>query len=153
MDLSEFPMPKEGFVVTHFLIVQDAIASAKFYGHVFGGKVLHEGYPSFVKLANTWLILNGPGGPTVDKPDYYLEAPTPESRTFRSFLNLRVADIQQCYQDWKARGAEFLTEPKDMGAEWRAYIKDPDGYIIEVGQIKDDPPETLSNDWDGQPKA
>ncbi len=145
MDLSEFPMPKEGFVVTQFLTVKDAIASANYYAKIFGGKVLHEGHPSFVKLANTWLILNEGGGPTVDKPDYYLEAPTPESRTFRSFLNIRVADILACYKDWKEKGAEFLTIPQDMGAEWRAYVKDPDGYIIEVGQVKPDVGESLSN--------
>ena len=145
MDLSEFPIPNEGFVVTQFLTVSGAIASAKYYANIFGGKVLHEGHPSFVKLANTWLILNEGGGPTVDKPDYHLEAPTPESRTFRSFLNIRVADIQACYASWQARGAEFLTPPQDMGAEWRAYIKDPDGYLIEVGQIKPDAPRSLSN--------
>lgn len=142
MDLSEFPMPQEGFLVTQFLVVKDAIASAKYYARIFEGKVLHEGHPSFVKLANTWLILNEGGGPTVDKPDYYLEAPTPESR---SFLNIRVADIEQSYTDWKARGAEFLTPPQDMGAEWRTYIKDPDGYIIEVGQAKPNVPASLSN--------
>lgn len=145
MDLSEFPMPTEGFVITQFLSVSDAIASAKYYTHIFEGKLLHEGHPSFVKLANTWLILNEGGGPTKDKPDYYLEAPTPESRTFRSFLNIRVADIQQCYKDWQARGAEFLTPPQDMGAELRAYIKDPDGYIIEVGQAKSNLSNSLSN--------
>ncbi|NER17555.1 VOC family protein [Spongiivirga citrea] len=145
MDLSEFPMPKEGFVVTQFLTVKDAIKSANYYAQVFGGKVLHEGHPSFVKLANTWLILNEGGGPTVDKPDYSLEAPTPESRTFRSFLNIRVADIKECYEEWQKRGAKFLTPPQDMGAEWRSYIKDPDGYIIEVGQAKLDMPKSLSN--------
>ena len=145
MDLSEFPMPKEGFVITQFLTVKDAIASAKYYAHVFGGKVLHEGHPSFVKLANTWLILNEGGGPTKDKPGYDLEAPTPDSRTFRSFLNIRVANMEQSYKDWQDRGAEFLTPPQDMGAEWRAYIKDPDGYIIEVGQAKLDMPASLSN--------
>ena len=145
MDLSEFPMPTEGFVVTHFLTVQDAIVSANYYANIFGGKLLHEGHPSFVKLANTWLIINEGGGPTPDKPGYHLEAPSPDTRTFRSFLNIRVADIQQSYKDWKARGAEFLTAPKDMGAEWRAYIKDPDGYIVEVGQVKPEVSPSLSN--------
>lgn len=148
MDLSEFPIPKEGIIVTHFLTVTDAVASAIFYSNVFGGKLLHEGHPSFVKLANTWLILNEGGGPTKDKPAYYLEAPTPDSRTFRSFLNIRVADIQECYKSWSERGAEFLTPPQDMGAEWRTYIKDPDGYIIEVGQAKADLSDSLSNDWE-----
>jgi uncharacterized glyoxalase superfamily protein PhnB len=52
-----------------------------------------------------------------------------------SFLNLRVADIQSCYDDWTAKGAEFITEPLDNhGWETRGYMRDPDGYIIEVGQ-------------------
>ena len=145
MDLSEFPMPTEGFVITQYLTVKDAVASARYYSNVFGGKLLHEGHPSFVKLENTWLIINEGGGPTKDKPDYFLEAPTPDSRTFRSFMNIRVADMQKSYMEWTDRGAEFLTPPQDMGAEWRAYIKDPDGYIIEVGQAKPDVPASLSN--------
>jgi catechol 2,3-dioxygenase-like lactoylglutathione lyase family enzyme len=50
------------------------------------------------------------------------------------FLNLRVRDIAQAFRDWWARGATFLTEPKDHGYEIRAYIRDPDGHLIEVGQ-------------------
>ena len=29
---------------------------------------------------------------------------------------------------------KFITEPKDHHVETRCYIKDPDGYIIEVGE-------------------
>jgi catechol 2,3-dioxygenase-like lactoylglutathione lyase family enzyme len=46
-----------------------------------------------------------------------------------------VADIGKAYAEWSARGAEFITEPKDHGVEIRAYIRDPDGHLIEVGQI------------------
>ena len=49
-------------------------------------------------------------------------------------LNVRVADIWKVYEEWSAGGAEFLTEPKDHGREIRAYIRDPDGHLIEVGQ-------------------
>ena len=49
-------------------------------------------------------------------------------------LAVRVADIHQVYREWSAKGAEFLTEPKDHGQEIRAYIRDPDGHLIEVGQ-------------------
>ena len=51
-----------------------------------------------------------------------------------SFMNIRVADIHACYELWKSRGAEFITEPKPKYGETRCYIRDPDGYIIEVGQ-------------------
>ena len=49
-------------------------------------------------------------------------------------MNLRVADIQACYEQWSAKGAVFVTPPFDRGAEIRCYMRDPDGYIIEVGQ-------------------
>jgi catechol 2,3-dioxygenase-like lactoylglutathione lyase family enzyme len=51
-------------------------------------------------------------------------------------MNIRVADIQACYELWRGRGAKFITEPKDKYGETRCYIRDPDGYIIEVGQSK-----------------
>ena len=63
------------------------------------------------------------------------------SSTFPQFvarLNIRVADIRACYELWRSRGAEFITEPKDKYGETRCYIRDPDGYIIEVGQSKPD---------------
>ena len=52
-------------------------------------------------------------------------------------MNIRVADIQACYELWKSRGAEFITEPIPKYGETRCYIRDPDGYIIEVGQSTD----------------
>jgi Glyoxalase/Bleomycin resistance protein/Dioxygenase superfamily len=86
-----------------------------------------------VKLANSWLIMNPGGGPTPDKPDISVVNYEP-GNTVSSFLNLRVADIQECYARWSAKGAEFVTPPIDRGAEIRCYMRDPDGYMIEVGQ-------------------
>ena len=130
----DFPAPKEGFVITHFITVADIKRSVDFYSSVFGGTVLMDSGPGIIKLANTWIIVNTGGGPTDDKPEYYLESPSPDTRTFRSFLNIRVADIQKKYKEWSEKGAEFITEPKDHQVETRCYIKDPDGYIIEVGE-------------------
>jgi catechol 2,3-dioxygenase-like lactoylglutathione lyase family enzyme len=53
-------------------------------------------------------------------------------------MNIRVADIRACYELWRKRGAVFITEPKEKYGETRCYIRDPDGYIIEVGQSKPD---------------
>jgi hypothetical protein len=86
-----------------------------------------------VKLSNSWLIMNPGGGPTPDKPDISVVDYEP-GNTVSSFLNLRVADIQECYERWSAKGAEFVTPPIDRGAEIRCYMRDPDGYMIEVGQ-------------------
>jgi predicted enzyme related to lactoylglutathione lyase len=65
-----------------------------------------------------------------------LETPPDPDRT-SSFLNIRVKNIQAKYEEWSARGAEFLTPPKQHPYETRCYIRDPDGYLIEVGQTTD----------------
>ena len=70
---------------------------------------------------------------TDDKPTVTLATPSDPNHT-SAFMNVRVADIQKVYKDWSAKGAKFLTEPKDHGFEIRAYIRDPDGHLIEVGQ-------------------
>lgn len=135
MDMKDFPAPHEGFVVTHFLVSTNVAKAAAFYTEVLGGKAVMEGKPTIVKLANTWITINVGGGPTDDKPEVHL-ATRADPNKVDMFLNLRVADIQSCYEDWKSKGAEFITEPKEHEREWRCYMKDPDGYIIEVGQVK-----------------
>ena len=94
-----------------------------------------QGAPGYIQIANTWLIVNVGGGPTPDKPSVTLSVPA-NPNSVSSFMNIRVADIQACYELWRSRGAEFITEPKDKYGETRCYIRDPDGYIIEVGQSK-----------------
>jgi lactoylglutathione lyase len=133
MDPDDFPAPEEGFVLTHFLVVSDQDRSREFYRSLFGGKVLVERDPVIMKVANSWLILNTGGGPTDDKPAVTLTTPPDPDRT-SAFINVRVADIEAVYKEWTSKGAEFLTEPKDHGREIRAYVRDPDGHLIEVGQ-------------------
>ena len=97
--------------------------------------------PTIIKLANSWIIINLGGGPTEDKPSVTL-APPADPDLHTSFMNIRVADIQARYEEWTGKGALFITPPIDRGAEIRCYMRDPDNYIIEVGQIS---AELLSN--------
>ncbi|MFD3486081.1 VOC family protein [Streptomyces sp. NPDC058665] len=127
------PTPAEGLVLTHFLTVRDVVASRRFYADIFGGEVVLEENPCIVKIANGWIIMNPGGGPTPDKPDVILTAPE-AGDPVSSFLNVRVADIAAFYEQATAKGARFLTEPLDRKAELRCYLKDPDGYLIEIGQ-------------------
>jgi catechol 2,3-dioxygenase-like lactoylglutathione lyase family enzyme len=131
--MAEFPAPTEGFVLTHFIVVEDVERSARFYTDVLGGELLMEGEPSIVALANGWVIINVGGGPTEDKPTVTLEAPRDPDRV-SAFLNIRVANIESIYADWSAKGAEFLTPPQQRATEIRCYVRDPDGHLIEVGQ-------------------
>ena len=128
--------PQEGISIAHFLTVADIDRSARYYERVFGARILsrgdNNGAPGYIQIANTWLLVNVGGGPTPDKPSVTLSVPDPNH--INSFMNIRVADIQACYESWKSRGAEFITEPIPKYGEIRCYIRDPDGYIIEVGQ-------------------
>ena len=133
MSRDDFSIPQTGVAVIHFLVVSDQDRSSEFYRSVFGATVVLERDPVILKLANSWLILNVGGGPTDDKPTVTLTTP-PDPHQASAFLNLRVADIGVAYAEWSAKGAEFLTEPKDHGREIRSYIRDPDGHLIEVGQ-------------------
>jgi lactoylglutathione lyase len=121
------------FIVTVTLIAADIARSVAFYRDVLGATVLRQGEPTFLRLANTWIIINKGGGPTDDKPQV-IASPPKDLNTLSSFINLRVVDIKRCYELWRSRGARFITEPKVHETEIRCYMRDPDGYLIEVGQ-------------------
>src|SRR5579862_746149 len=129
--------PKDGISVAHFLTVADIERSLRFYETVFGSRILSrgdsKGAPGYLQIANTWLIVNVGGGPTPDKPSVTLGVPA-DPDTVSSYLSIRVSDIQTCYELWMKRGAEFITGPIARYGEIRWYIRDPDGYIIEVAQ-------------------
>jgi predicted enzyme related to lactoylglutathione lyase len=136
--MAETPIPSEGILLTHFIVAEDVARSAAFYSEVLGGEIVMADEPSIVQLANSWLVINVGGGPTDDKPEVILETPPDPTRT-SAFLNIRVADIQAVYEEWGARGADFLTPPvHHPWGEIRAYIRDPDGHLIEVGQAPSD---------------
>ena len=131
--MADLPIPERGILLTHFIVAADVERSRRFYTDVLGGETVRAGEPSFVALANSWIIINVGGGPTDDKPTVTLETP-PDPDRVSSFLNIRVADIHAVYDEWSARGAEFLTSPEQRTTEIRCYLRDPDGHLIEVGQ-------------------
>jgi catechol 2,3-dioxygenase-like lactoylglutathione lyase family enzyme len=131
--MANLPTLDEGIALTHFIVSADVERAAHFYSDVLGGEIVLAGEPTVVALANSWIIINGGGGPTADKPNVTLEPPQNLERV-SSFLNIRVADIQAVYRTWSERGAHFLTPPIDRGQETRCYLRDPDGHLIEVGQ-------------------
>jgi catechol 2,3-dioxygenase-like lactoylglutathione lyase family enzyme len=86
--MAEFPAPDEGIALTHFIVPDDVERSRRFYAEVLGGETVRAGEPSFVALANSWIIINVGGGPTDDKPTVTLETP-PDPNRVSSFLNIR----------------------------------------------------------------
>ena len=94
--------PKEGFVLTHFLTVEDVERSAEFYLRILGGKTIRKGEPTIIEIANSWIVLNVGGGPTDDKPTVTLQTPR-NPKEASNFMIIRVADIWSSYKEWKSR--------------------------------------------------
>jgi catechol 2,3-dioxygenase-like lactoylglutathione lyase family enzyme len=68
MASEDFPAPSEGFVLTHFIVAEDVARSRDFYTRVLGGKVVLDGEPTIVKLANSWVIINVGGDRPMTSP-------------------------------------------------------------------------------------
>ena len=131
--------PHEGMSIAYFITVADIERSVRFYEKVFGANVLSLGdgkgaglHPDRQRLDDRQCRRR----PDPRQADGRPRVPS-DPDAVSSFMNFRVADIQACATTrGGSRGAEFLTEPKDKYGETRCYIRDPDGYIIEVGQSK-----------------
>ena len=126
--MATFPAPETGIVLTHFIVSEDIARSRRFYVDVLGG----ESRPRRTDLRSSLWRTAGSSStravhPAEDKPTVTLTVPDPDS--ISSFLNIRVADIQEVYKDWSSKGAQFLTPPIDRGPEFRCYIRDPDGHL------------------------
>ncbi|MGA8681941.1 MAG: VOC family protein, partial [Acidimicrobiales bacterium] len=63
--MPELPPPPEGIVLAHFIVSDDVERSRRFYTEVLGGRVAFSGPGglTYVALANSWIIINGGGGP------------------------------------------------------------------------------------------
>ena len=147
--MAELPPPAEGIVLTHFIVSEDVERSRRFYTEVLGGRVVfsgESGEPTNVALSNSFIVISVGGGPTDDKPSVTLKTPADPDRV-SSFLNIRVKDIEAVYAEWSAKGANFLTPPKQHEYEIRCYIRDPDGHLIEVGQTTDPEGDSTPAQW------
>ncbi len=98
-----------------------------------GGTVVLDENPCIVKSSNSWIIYVSRGAAHPRQAKHHVVDYEPGDTT-SIFLNWRVADIPACYEDWKSKGAQFVTPPIDRGAEIRCHMRDPDGYLIEAGQ-------------------
>jgi lactoylglutathione lyase len=109
----EFPAPEEGMVLTSLLIVEDQDRSREFYTTVLGAEVVIERDPVILRFHNSWITINVGGGPTEDKPDVEMVTPQDPNRV-SACMNIRVADVQAVYEDWKAKGASS-SPPRGTG--------------------------------------
>jgi catechol 2,3-dioxygenase-like lactoylglutathione lyase family enzyme len=128
--------PSADMELTLVLVVEDLSRSVDWYKDVLRARLDREygGSSAVFDFNGTWLLLVTGGDPTADKPNVTFSAPTEPDRVDHSFT-IRVPDCQDAYETLTARGAEFLTPPRDWGSEIRCYFRDPDGHLFEISQI------------------
>ena len=66
--MAETTQPAERMIVGQFIVSDDVERSRRFYTEVLGGRVVFGPEPTNVALANTFIIINGGGGPTDESP-------------------------------------------------------------------------------------
>ena len=132
-EIAEFPA--EGMELTHILVVTDVASSREWYERVLGCRLYREygGTSAVLTVQGVWLLLVTGGGPTPDKPKVTFAPPSDADTVSHSFT-IRVPDCQEAYETLRARGASFLTEPYDWGAEVRCFFRDPDGHLFEISE-------------------
>jgi catechol 2,3-dioxygenase-like lactoylglutathione lyase family enzyme len=133
----ESGFPTEGMELTHILVVGDVARSRSFYVEVLGAELYREygGTSVVLKFLGNWLLIVTGGGPTDDKPTVRF-VPPPDPDAVSASFTIRVADCQRAYEVLLSRGAQFLTPPKDWGAEVRCFFRDPDGHLFEISEAK-----------------
>ncbi len=127
--------PTTGVELRYLLVASDYNRSLAFYRDVLGAKVVRQISDALCLLSfgGSELLLTIGGAPTQDKPGVTF-APPIDPNTVSSELNIRVPDCVAAYEVLRSRGAEFLSLPVDWGYEIRAFLRDPDGHLIELTQ-------------------
>ncbi|MGI9617008.1 MAG: VOC family protein [Acidimicrobiales bacterium] len=67
-----------------------------------------------------------------NRPSPWQHPPIPTESVVIIF---RVEDCRRTFEFLNERGAEFLTQPVDRGAEIRAFFRDPDGHLFEISAL------------------
>lgn len=124
--------------VAPLLVVADLPRSLAFYEHVVGATRVEAG-DSYAKLAlgSGVLHLATRSEPTPDKPGVTLAPPDAASPEVHGEVVLHVRDCRARFAQMTARGATFLAPPTvpPWGHEVRAFLRDPDGHLIELSEV------------------
>lgn len=122
--------------ITHMFVVSDLERSRDWYTGVLDASVHSEygGTSVVLDLLGAWLLLVTGGGPSDDKPTVRLVPPL-DPDIVSAQLIFRVADCRATHALLESRGATFLTEPVDRDGEVRAFLRDPDGHLLEISEL------------------
>lgn len=120
------------------LAVADVEASLAWYRDHLGFEVeatFEDPAYAILTQAGARLSLAEQGHPAEDRPGVEMTAPADRSK-LQVALVLEVGDCRGAYEELRAAGVEFLTEP--FSPPWggaRVFAVDPDGYLVELEEL------------------
>ncbi|MCK2218188.1 VOC family protein [Actinomadura sp. ATCC 31491] len=126
--------------VAPLIAVRDVARSVAFYERL--GFVPEVRWPTYARLAageNMVLHIAEQGGAPPDRPSVALTAPSSDGSAVSAIVVVQVPDCRRACAELTTSGVELLTEPATpaWGGEIRAFVRDPDGHLIELNERLD----------------
>ncbi len=136
--MSEAQSSKPDFRIDHTMLrVDDLDKTLHFYVDILGMQVLRQNEYPEGKFTNTFIGYQGEDdGPTLELT-YNWEQEEPYDRgNAWGHIALKVSDIYATAEYLKEHDVEFIKEPSPMknGTRVIAFIRDPNGYPIELNE-------------------
>jgi len=131
-------MTKPDFKIDHTMLrVKNLKKSLHFYVDILGMKILRQNeYPNG-RFTNTFVGYQDEDSGTTLELTYNWDQDKPYDRgNGWGHIALKVSDVYAASEYLKSHGVEFTKEPSPMkgGTRILAFIKDPDGYPIELNE-------------------
>ncbi len=126
------------FRIDHTMLrVSDLEKSLDFYVRILGMKILRQNEYPQGRFTNTFVGYHGEDDSTNLELTYNWDQTEPYDRgNAWGHIALKVSDVYAASEYLKQEGVEFTKEPSPMknGTRILAFIKDPDGYPIELNE-------------------
>ena len=126
------------FRIDHTMLrVRDLEKTLHFYIDVLGMKILRQNEYPEGRFTNTFIGYQGEDDGTTIELTYNWDQEKPYDKgNGWGHIALKVTDVYAASDYLKSHGVEFSKEPSPMkgGTRVIAFIKDPDGYPIELNE-------------------
>lgn len=136
--MTDTPLAMPNFRLDHTMIrVKDLDRSLKFYTGILGMKIHRKTEYPQGRFTNTFIgYTDEEAGTNLELTYNWDQKEDYTKGNAWGHLALKVSDVYATSEYLKQQGVEFTKEPSSMknGTRILAFIKDPDGYVIELNE-------------------
>ena len=136
--MSEQKLFMPDFRLDHTMIrVKDLDRSLDFYTRILGMKIHRKTEYPEGRFTNTFVGYIGEDeGTNIELTYNWYQQENYDKGNGWGHLAIKVSDVYETSEYLKQQGVEFTKEPSPMknGTRILAFIKDPDGYVIELNE-------------------